>query len=177
MRNTYLSRSALKAALLPFFPAGRAGTALLLLRLSVVAAFLFHGSGKAGELRGALYAQSEPVEESRAAEIVAARQAKAEKVTPEVNGGLERSMLFVKDSKILDRITGGIGGLRLKLGKSAIKSASHDPTIGIARPGKTDLRDPERVQQDSPGRQPWEHLRGLDRALKGRSRLQCPFQG
>ena len=50
MRNTYLSRSALKAALLPFFPAGRAGTALLPLRLSVVAAFLFHGSGKAGEL-------------------------------------------------------------------------------------------------------------------------------
>src|SRR6266536_177727 len=29
----------------------------------------------------------------------------------------------------------------------------HDPTIGIARPGKTHLRDPERVQQDSPGRQ------------------------
>src|SRR5438552_8133820 len=42
--------------------------------------------------------------------------------------------------------------------------------------GQETLKDPERVQQDSPGRQPWEHRRGLDRALKGRSGLRRPFR-
>ena len=37
-------------AFLPSFPGGRVGIALLLLRLFVGAAFLFHGSGKTGEL-------------------------------------------------------------------------------------------------------------------------------
>jgi putative oxidoreductase len=43
------SRTALEA-FLPSFPGGRVGIALLLLRLFVGAAFLFHGSGKTGEL-------------------------------------------------------------------------------------------------------------------------------
>src|SRR5437773_6279417 len=42
--------------------------------------------------------------------------------------------------------------------------------------GQETLRDPERVQQDSPGRQPWEHPRRLDRALQGRSDLRRPFR-
>src|SRR5688572_4501951 len=39
---------------------------------------------------GSLYAQSEAVEESRAAEIIAVRQAKAARLAPEDNSGLER---------------------------------------------------------------------------------------
>ena len=42
--------------------------------------------------------------------------------------------------------------------------------------GQETLRDPERVQQDSPGRQPLEHPRRLDRALQGRSDLRRPFR-
>ena len=70
----------------------------------------FAGSG------GSLYAQSEAVEESRAAEIIAVRQAKAGRLAPEDNGDLERQLLFLKENRILERISGGIGGLRLKLG-------------------------------------------------------------
>ena len=70
----------------------------------------FAGSG------GSLYAQSEAVEESRAAEIIAVRQAKAGRLAPEDNSDLERQLLFLKENRILERISGGIGGLRLKLG-------------------------------------------------------------
>src|SRR6266536_4206160 len=53
----------------------------------------------------------------------------------------------------------------------------HDPTIGIARPGKTHLRDPERVQQDSPGRQPWEHPRSNEWSPERAEQTASPFQG
>ena len=65
---------------------------------------------------GSLYAQTEAAEESRAAEIIAERQAKAGRLAPEDNSGLERQLLFLKENRILERITGGIGGVRLKLG-------------------------------------------------------------
>ena len=50
MRDIFYSWTSFRAALLPSFPAGRAGVALLLLRIFVGTAFLFHGSGKIGEL-------------------------------------------------------------------------------------------------------------------------------
>ena len=64
----------------------------------------------------ALYAQTNPEDETRAAEIIAERQAKAAKSGSEVNSRLEQRLLFVKEQRILERISAGIGGLRLKLG-------------------------------------------------------------
>ena len=43
MRHISLSWTSFRAALFPSFPGGRAGVALLLLRLFVGTAFLFHG--------------------------------------------------------------------------------------------------------------------------------------
>ena len=79
---------------------------------SLTAALLigFAGSGDS------LYAQSQAPEESRAAEIIAARQAKTGRLAPEVNSGLEHQLLSLKENKILERITAGIGGVRLKMG-------------------------------------------------------------
>jgi outer membrane protein assembly factor BamA len=66
-----------------------------------------------------LHAQTSPDVESRAAEIIAARQAKAGRVSPETNSGAEQWLLFVRENKVLERISAGIGGLRLKLGNVA----------------------------------------------------------
>jgi outer membrane protein assembly factor BamA len=75
-----------------------------------------------GDLGSALYAQAEAVEGSRAAEIIAARKEKAAKTAPEINSGVERSMLFVRENKILERFSAGIGGLRIKIGNLATGS-------------------------------------------------------
>ena len=64
----------------------------------------------------ALHAQTRSGDESRAAEIIAERQAKAVSSGSEVNSRLEQRLLFVKEQKILERISAGVGGLRLKLG-------------------------------------------------------------
>lgn len=50
MTPTQIIAGALQAILCPTYAHGRAGLALLLLRVLVGTAFLFHGSGKAGEL-------------------------------------------------------------------------------------------------------------------------------
>jgi outer membrane protein assembly factor BamA len=63
-----------------------------------------------------LRAQTKPGDESRAAEIIAERQAKAASSGSEVNSRLEQHLLSIKENKILERISAGIGGLRLKLG-------------------------------------------------------------
>ena len=53
---------------------------------------------------------------TRAAEIEAARQRKATAIQPETNSRLEQRLLWVKEMRVLERFTGGVGGLRLKLG-------------------------------------------------------------
>ena len=50
MTQAQFTKQILQAILHPTYPTGRAGFALLLLRVLVGTAFLFHGSGKAGEL-------------------------------------------------------------------------------------------------------------------------------
>jgi hypothetical protein len=54
--------------------------------------------------------------DSRAAEIEAARESKARALEPDTQRGLERGLLYVKDQKILERLTAGVAGFRLKLG-------------------------------------------------------------
>ena len=77
---------------------------------SLIAALLICFAGSVGSL----CAQTN--EESRAAEIIAQRQAKTGRMAPEVNSGLELQLLSLKENKILERITSGIGGVRLELG-------------------------------------------------------------
>ncbi|MFN0170838.1 MAG: BamA/TamA family outer membrane protein [Bryobacteraceae bacterium] len=58
--------------------------------------------------------------DSRAAEIQAERQKKSETVKPESNPGIERTLLRINDQKIVERILGGLNGLRIKLGGLAV---------------------------------------------------------
>ena len=53
---------------------------------------------------------------SRAADIQAARARKAQSLEPDETSGTERSLIHFKDAKILERISAGIAGFRLKLG-------------------------------------------------------------
>ena len=53
---------------------------------------------------------------SRAAELEAARDRKARILEPDNGSKLEQGMVYFKDKKVLERITAGIGGIRLKLG-------------------------------------------------------------
>jgi outer membrane protein assembly factor BamA len=54
--------------------------------------------------------------ESRAAEIEAARQAKAQTVTPDEPSKAERAVRTFRDKKIMERFSAGVAGFRLKLG-------------------------------------------------------------
>ena len=54
--------------------------------------------------------------DSRSAEIEAARTRKAQALQPDTPTKLERNLVYIKDKKILERITAGIAGFRLKLG-------------------------------------------------------------
>ena len=53
---------------------------------------------------------------SRAEEIQAERQKKAQALKPEVASKTEQRLVWVQENKILERLTYGIGGLRFKLG-------------------------------------------------------------
>lgn len=53
---------------------------------------------------------------SRAAEIEAAREAKATQLTPDEQSATERFLLAVKERKILERLTAGIAGFRVSFG-------------------------------------------------------------
>ncbi len=55
-------------------------------------------------------------EDSRAAEIQAARNEKSQHLEPEKSSKTESTFLAFKDKKVLERISYGIGGLRVKLG-------------------------------------------------------------
>lgn len=59
-------------------------------------------------------AAAEPA--SRAEEIQAARERKAATLAPEVASGTERFLVDVRERRILERITYGIGGLRARIG-------------------------------------------------------------
>lgn len=61
-----------------------------------------------------LSAQSQPA--SRAEEIQAAREKKAAALTPEVASGTEQFLVRVREQRILERLTYGIGGLRARIG-------------------------------------------------------------
>jgi hypothetical protein len=53
---------------------------------------------------------------SRAGEIEAARASKARTLRPDVPSGLERGLRDIKDKKVVERISAGVAGFRLKLG-------------------------------------------------------------
>ncbi len=53
---------------------------------------------------------------SRAEEVQAARAKKAAEIKPEENSKLENRLIYIKDNKVLERITGGVGGWRIKIG-------------------------------------------------------------
>jgi outer membrane protein assembly factor BamA len=69
-----------------------------------------------GLLSQAALGQTEPPANSRAAEIQSARAKKAADIKPEENARLEQRLIYIKDNKVLERITGGAGGLRIKVG-------------------------------------------------------------
>jgi hypothetical protein len=53
---------------------------------------------------------------SRAEEIEAQRKEKAGKLTPETTSGTERALVEIRERRVLEKITYGIGGLRAKIG-------------------------------------------------------------
>jgi outer membrane protein assembly factor BamA len=60
--------------------------------------------------------------DSRAAQIQAAREKKARELQPDVPSKVERALVSFKDKKILERLTAGIAGFRLKFGGLATGS-------------------------------------------------------
>jgi len=60
--------------------------------------------------------------ESRAAQIAAQREKKAADLRPEEVSKTERVLIAVRERRIVERISGGIGGVRLKLGGLATGS-------------------------------------------------------
>ena len=59
---------------------------------------------------------------TRAGQIQAEREAKAGRLEPDRNSGAERALLFIKDTRLLDRFTAGVYGFRLKFGGLATGS-------------------------------------------------------
>ncbi len=63
-----------------------------------------------------LAAQLSLAQQTRAAEIEAERDAKAGHLAPDAPSKLEERLIYIKDAKVLERITAGIAGFRVKLG-------------------------------------------------------------
>ena len=63
-----------------------------------------------------LAAQLSLAQQIRAAEIEAERDAKAGHLAPDAPSKLEERLIYIKDAKVLERITAGIAGFRVKLG-------------------------------------------------------------
>ena len=53
---------------------------------------------------------------TRASEVEAARDRKAQSLQPDIPNRLERGLTYIKDKKVLERITAGVAGFRLKIG-------------------------------------------------------------
>lgn len=64
-------------------------------------------------LLGELSAQDFP---SRAAEIEHQREQKEKAIAPEINSKWEDRLLYIRETKLLERLTGGVAGVRVKLG-------------------------------------------------------------
>ena len=62
----------------------------------------------------ALCAQTTP--ETRTGAIEAAREAKSSKLTEEKPAPAEQRLIYIKEAKVLERISAGVGGLRVKIG-------------------------------------------------------------
>ena len=54
--------------------------------------------------------------ESRAAEIISERNRKAAALQPETNTRFEQQLIWLRENRVLERVTGGIGGWRVKVG-------------------------------------------------------------
>lgn len=70
-----------------------------------------------------VYGQAVPSQEtisgdstSRAAEITRERQQKERTIGPETNSKWEDSVIYIREAKLLERLTAGVAGFRLKLG-------------------------------------------------------------
>ncbi|MBL8215844.1 MAG: BamA/TamA family outer membrane protein [Bryobacterales bacterium] len=73
-------------------------------------------------LMTALLAQAQQAPSSRAEEIQQARRAKAAKLEPDTPSSVERGLAYFQREKILERITAGIAGFRIKFGGLATGS-------------------------------------------------------
>jgi len=63
-----------------------------------------------------LAAQLSLAQQTRAAEIESERDSKAGHLAPDTPSKLEERLIYIKDAKVLERITAGIAGFRVKLG-------------------------------------------------------------
>jgi outer membrane protein assembly factor BamA len=68
------------------------------------------------------YGQALPPPDTRAAEITRERQQKEQTIGPEVNTKWEDRVIYVRETKLLERFTAGVAGLRIKLGGLATNS-------------------------------------------------------
>lgn len=57
-----------------------------------------------------------PGQQSRVAEIEAERDRKAAKLEPDTPSSLEQRLIWVKEAKVLERLTAGLAGVRIKFG-------------------------------------------------------------
>ena len=74
------------------------------LRLAIVLAALLTCAPAQGQIR------------SRAQQVEAARDRKAQTLQPDAPSALEQRLSYIKEHKVLERITAGVAGFRLKLG-------------------------------------------------------------
>lgn len=105
MSDRVFSVAALKAAVFPTFPRGRAGIAPLLLRLFVGTAFLFHGSGKTGELEAFSQEFGVPIAFAAVAaygQLIAAILLITGFLTP-LGSGLIAGTMVVATAKLIER--------------------------------------------------------------------------
>lgn len=67
---------------------------------------------------GAVWLLGVPVagQQTRVEEIEAERDKKTAKLEPDAPSKLEERLIYIKDAKVLERLTAGIGGFRVKLG-------------------------------------------------------------
>jgi outer membrane protein assembly factor BamA len=68
------------------------------------------------------FCQAQQAPSSRTEEIEQARRAKAVKLEPDTPSGVERGLAYVQREKVLERITAGVAGFRLKFGGLATGS-------------------------------------------------------
>ncbi len=79
----------------------------------------------AAELLAPIYTAAQETDTqaaTRAGQIEEARRRKAEQLTPDETSSVERALVTIKDKRILERITAGIAGFRLKFGGLATGS-------------------------------------------------------